>query len=335
MAISKRFSRRDHSGQLLPHHHTTYFGLGILLGLIGVVLVACTGIYRTQAATVSQNGNITVAGTVYGLPPTVPAIILNPSSGDTVYDSQIIVSGSCGAGLLVKIFRNNVLAGSTVCTGTGNFNIQVSLVAGNNVLRARNYDFQDQAGPDSPDVVVNLAAPAPPNTNPQSQSGSSVASLNNSLIITSRDSYKTIKPNAELEWSFEIISGQAPYAVLVDWGDGETALLSLRSAGDFKLKHIYRKAGTYRVSVKVTDALGNKAVLEVVAQANGAGALPQITQGPRYYDQILPLLLAWPTYIFISCLVLSFWLGEKYYQRVLFKSLQAKKISPITARPAS
>lgn len=335
MPFLKRISRHDHSGQLLPHHHTTYFGLGLLLSLAGVALLLITGIYRAQATTITQSGDISISGTVFGAPPTVPATILSPSSGDTILSSPITVSGSCGASLLVKIFRNDILAGSTVCSGTGTFSIEISLVVGKNTLRARNYDFQDQVGPDSPDVVVTHLVPTQSQPASTGHNISQSTGESNSLILTSNFAYKTVEPNSELEWPFEIKGGQTPYAVLIDWGDGEVSLISVKTAGTFTTKHIYRKAGTYRITVKVTDTLGNKAVIEVVAQSRGVSALPQIIQGPHYYDQVLPLLLAWPAYVFISCLVLSFWLGEKYYQHHLFTYLQTKKLRLVETRPTS
>lgn len=315
MALKGRLSSNYHSGRLLPHHHTSYGVLALVLVIFGFLLLQIT---KVQALT--ESGSISLSGIVYGPPPTIPATILSPTDGESFSVSTITVSGSCGPGLLVKIWRNSILAGSTVCGLDGTFSLQISLTPGTNVLRARNYDFQDQVGPDSPDVTVfykiTQLALAP--TTPQAPAPST------SFIITSPYVHKVTTPNTSLDWPFEIIGGLPPYAVLIDWGDGETSLISIKDPGKFVAKHIYRKSGTYKIRLKATDAAGNLVFFEVVAQATGTEALPQITQKPRFYDQIWPLILTWPLYIFLALLMVSFWLGEKYSQRKIFGLLKQK-----------
>lgn len=314
MALSKHFSHHAHSGRKLPHHHTSYFGLSLVIILFGLVLCSTTSA-RVNALTLNESGSVGVSGTVYGSPPTTPAVITVPTNGTTINSNITTVSGTCGAGLIVKIFRNEILAGSTVCSSGGTFNLQISLLTGQNVLRARNYDFQDQAGPNSPDVIIfsNIVVANSPSPSVKS------TPVKNSLIISSKYSHKSIDQNFGFEWPFEISGGLPPYAVLIDWGDGETSLLSIEQIGSFSAKHKYKNTGTYKIIVKVTDAAGNQAMIEVVANAQGVSVMPQLTEPPRFYDQVWPLLLAWPLYGFVTALLLSFWLGEKYAKHRILK----------------
>ncbi len=313
----KRLSHHRHSGRLLPHHHTSYFGLSLLLAFIGTLL-AFFSYNRVAALTLNQSGSINIAGIVYGVPPSTPAVITNPSDGATLNTAVIAVSGTCGAGLVVKVSRNGVLAGSTICAVDGTFSLQISLVEGENILQARNYDFQNQAGPDSPDVRVVYQVPATI-TPAQPGSAAKAAATRDPLVVTTNQAYKTVKPNESVNWAFDISGGQVPYAALVDWGDGATALISVEKAGLLAVNHAYTRAGNYKIIVRVTDAAGAQATIEVVAVVVSSQVIPSITQEPRFYDQVLPLLLAWPLYLFLALLVISFWLGQKYELHLLKK----------------
>lgn len=284
-------------------------------------MIVCTSVMRVGALDLTGSGDIGVAATVFGPPPTMPAIITSPVTGTTFDIGTITVGGTCGPGLLVKILRNNLVAGSTICKPEGVFDLQVSLISGSNTLQARNYDFQDQAGPDSPDVIINYvpAVSEPPTSGSSQHPGRQPASQTElaNLILTSSVAYKNVAPNSTISWPFDVSGGQPPYAALIDWGDGATLLISIKQAGRFTGQHAYSKPGTYRIIVKVTDENGAIAIFQSVAEVQGAQVLPALTGSLRFYDQVLPLLLAWPLYIFLTLLVLSFWLGEKYQLHLL------------------
>ena len=56
--------------------------------------------------------------------------------------------------MLVKLFKNNVFAGSVQCED-GSYSIKTDLFVGTNELVARVYDDLDQPGPDSNVLTVN------------------------------------------------------------------------------------------------------------------------------------------------------------------------------------
>ena len=68
----------------------------------------------------------------------------------------VTVTGLCPDGLLVKLFKNNVFAGSVDCT-KGSYSLKIDLFTGQNDLVARVYDSLDQPGPDSSIVRVRFA----------------------------------------------------------------------------------------------------------------------------------------------------------------------------------
>ena len=57
-------------------------------------------------------------------------------------------------------FKNDIFAGSSVCTTDGTFSFEIDLLAGQNTLVARVFDALNQVGPDSNSVVVYYDAPA-------------------------------------------------------------------------------------------------------------------------------------------------------------------------------
>ena len=94
-----------------------------------------------------QSSSVGIDGTVRGDPPKNPATISTPGNGQTFAVQPIKVSGLCTTGLLVKIFKNGVFAGSAQCI-SGSYSLIIDLFDGKNDLIARVYDALDQAGPD-------------------------------------------------------------------------------------------------------------------------------------------------------------------------------------------
>lgn len=250
-----------HSGRLMAHHHTSWAGLFFVLMLSGIVLLA-SGISIRASSHNPKSGSITLSGTVPAPPPTIPAVITSPSNGATFTSTPIIVSGTCPANLLVKITRNSTLAGSTFCTSSGTFSIQIELVGGENILRARAYDALDQPSPESDPVTVYLN---PPPTPPQ-------------LTITSDTAFQEVSPGQLVTWAVQISGGSPPYTINWDWGDGTVEILALSAAGTVSASHTYSTPGRYNVIVRVTDSAANSAQLQLVVTVRGP--VPPATTSP-------------------------------------------------------
>ncbi len=91
--------------------------------------------------------------------PTSPAVISSPVDQQHFNTSPITLTGTCGDGTYVALFRNGAFAGTAACTG-GFFTIQVALTPGSNVLQAKNYNNTDNEGPESSPITVFYDIPS-------------------------------------------------------------------------------------------------------------------------------------------------------------------------------
>jgi hypothetical protein len=244
-----------------------------------------------------QSGSIGLEGTLGSKPPTQAATITTPTTGQVFSTNPITINGLCPKGLLVKIFSNNVFVGSVQCT-TGSFSIQVDLFSDRNDLIARVYDALDQAGPDSNTVTVTL------NNAQFSQFGSEMS-------VTSSYAKRGADPGQELDWPIILSGGTGPYAISVDWGDGQPAeLLSTSFAGTITINHTYSTAGAFIVVVRAVDKNGQAAFLQVVGIANGPVTQSNSTTN-KNTTTTKTVVLWWPAVAFLPLIGVSFWLGRR------------------------
>ncbi len=282
----------------------------LVAACIGVALLLCTPTAQAvQPAPGPQSGSSGLQGTVRTPAPTVAATIATPSNGQSFSKMPITVNGLCPNGLLIKIFANNVFVGSTMCSG-GSYTLKVDLLDGRNDLIARVFDDLDQPGPDSNIVTVTY-------NNDQFRT-TGVPTLSLTSIYARRGA----NPGDELVWPITVSGGSAPYAVSVDWGDGQgDDLYSQPFPGNFNIKHVYKSAGIYVMIVRVTDKDGRTAFLQLVGQANGS-----VTQsnnqavGPSVITKTIVLWI--PAAIAIPLIFFSFWLGRRYELAALRRHLE-------------
>ena len=231
--------------------------------------------------------------------PTQGASITTPGNGASFSTSPITVNGICPNDLLVQVYNNGVMAGSVMCKG-GSFSIQISLFAGVNELTAIVYDELEQAGPISNSVTVNYA-------------DTRFTAFGALVTLTSSYGRRSAPANSPLSWPLQLSGGSGPYAFSIDWGDGSAAELKSQAlAGLVTINHTYKKAGIYQVNIKVTDANGASAFLQVIAVASGkidgtTPAAPNTASGSTTPPQILWI----PTAISLGLLLPAFWLGRR------------------------
>lgn len=269
------------------------------------------GASQVQAAT--QSDSVGITGTISAPPPTTPATITFPGNNQSFTEVPVRVSGICPTGLLVKVFKNNVFAGSTECTN-GSYSIQIDLFTGENDLVARVYDSLDQPGPDSNTVRVNF-------NDTKTGAGTRVS-------VTSNYAKRGAFPGETLTWPIIISGGSGPYAVSVDWGDGtEQDLSSQPFPGTFDIKHVYKAAGVYNIVVKVVDRDGIAAFLQIVGVGNGplsqTGTTAEngATPGAQPVGAIRTKIVWQPAMIIIPFIFSTFWLGKKYELHMLRKKI--------------
>lgn len=287
--------------------------LTVQAGLViaGSLLVATSSVAALGSSQNPQNNSLGLEATVPGNPPTQAATIGVPSNGQTFTATPITVSGLCQNGLLIKIFSNNVFIGSAVCAN-GSYSLKVDLFSGRNDLVARVYDALDQQGPDSNVVSVTF-------------DDAQFAQFGSHVTVSSSYARLGANPGSVLSWPLIISGGRAPYALSVDWGDGNgNDLQTLSFTGTVNVTHTYTQAGVYSIVVKVSDANGTSAYLQLVGVGNGkiSGALNGNNQGTTVTKNVVlwqPLLIA------IPLLILAFWLGQRYELYAIRRSIEASR----------
>jgi len=264
-----------------------------------------------------QSGSVGLTGTISAPPPTEGATITVPSNGQTFSEVPVPVRGLCPSGLLVKLFKNNVFAGSVQCEN-GTFEINIDLFTGSNELVARVFDDLDQPGPDSNIVQVQF-------TDTRRGAGTRVS-------VTSNFAKRGVFPDQTLVWPIIISGGVGPYAISVDWGDGTAPdLLSEPFPGAFDISHKFESPGVYNIVIKVSDIDEGTAFLQVVGIVNGplsqVGAdgspLGSSEEGTAVLTGVVRTrILWWPAMITIPLILTTFWLGQRYMLRVMKKRIE-------------
>lgn len=284
-----------------------------------VLLILAVGLLPSGRAQAAPNfpaqtgsGSIGLEGTISTAAPKQGATITTPSNGTSFSALPITVTGLCPTGLLVKIFSNNVFVGSVNC-GNGSYSIQIDLFGGQNQLVARVYDALDQAGPDSNSPTVTYNDPQ-------------FTGVVNQLFLTSLFAQRGAPPGAELTWPIILTGGSAPYAISVDWGDGSPPdLVSQSFAGTFTIKHTYKSAGVFKVIVKVTDAKGNTALLQLTAVATGAVSKTDKADATGGGSITKVIIIWWPVLLMLPLIVAAYWLGRRSELYTLRKSLEKSR----------
>lgn len=302
------FSKHEHSGKLRPHTYTSYVPLIILLLLTAIPLSAYTSFALSPGP---ESRSVSLEGTVPGKPPTKAATITEPTDQKRFSISPVTVTGTCPVGTLVEIYKNDIFAGSTVCNDSGTYTLQIDLFIGQNVLIARVYDALNQTGPDSNKVTVFY------DLLPAQGAGITNFNFGGPQIVLSTDAvFRGTFPGQPMTMPLTILGGTAPYAFNIQWGDGQNTVVSRNSNATFLTDHIFKKAGTYQISVQATDAQSRVAFLSVAAIVNGQ---PDSIAGTtiKNTSAIAGILTLWPLYVSIVAVVLSFWFGELREKRVM------------------
>jgi hypothetical protein len=278
--------------------------VGALLAIIGAAIFGLNS-SKAQYPPLEnpQTGSIGIQGIIATPPPSVGATITIPDNGQRFTNNPITVAGTCPSGLLVKVFKNNVFAGSVQCED-GSFSMQIDLFPGLNDLVARVYDDLDQAGPDSNIVTVTLEDGRP--------------GASSRVTLSSPYAKRGANPGQTLKWPVTLSGGRGPYAISVDWGDGkQTDLFTLQFPGNFTIEHIYDNPGIYRVIVRATDADGVTAFLQLVAVANGTPGQGQENNLQVNEPEIRTRVIWEPAALAIPFIISTFWLGKRYELRLL------------------
>jgi hypothetical protein len=264
-----------------------------------------------------QAGSIGIGGTLPGKAPTIAATIDRPTNNQRFSTTPITVSGTCPAGVIVQVYKNNIFAGSVPCQEDKTYSMDIDLLFGRNVLVAKVYDSLNQAGPDSNKVIVFYDA-LPSQAGPLTSLDFGGAQL----LLNTDAVYRGIFPNQEMSMPIDILGGTPPYAINVQWGDSTNKVVPRKNNLGFSVTHAYSKAGTYQVSIQGSDANGRVAFLTVAAIVNGQPSnATGSTNGDAASNPLLTKILAlWPLYTGLVAVAISFWLGERREKHILLRA---------------
>ena len=315
--VAKRYYRSRRNRLFIP-----YPAILFMLLCAGVILALWT--FRAVA------DDIHVTAKVPANPVTGPAVITNPVNGQHFSSIPITISGTCpsdGSGGYVKIYRNDVFSGVSICDNSNNFSISSDLFPGANTITAQIYNITDDPGPPSTPVTTYYDVPqplTPPNTTTPSTKIPA-------LTISSDFKYIGYYVGQTTQWKLNIDGGLSPYAVNVDWGDGKSSVISRKDAGVFSVTHVYKAPGklknrSYNINISASDLQGNQASLQLFVIVNDRSVGPVAasiagstcsTSGISYssltcFIQTRNLLkFLWPAYAIVLLMVISYRLGER------------------------
>ncbi len=247
-----------------------------------------------------QDGSIGISGSVPGPPPENAATINTPINGQSFTSIPITVSGTCEAGLIVEVYKNNVFGGSAECLENATYEMEVDLFQGENELVARIKDLLGQSGPDSEPVTVTYQ--------PVDPSGSAIQQL----LLTSDASYMGALPSEEVSFPLAISGGSGPYAISVTWGDGESDVLNLNDTGNFQISHSYTIPGVYKVTVRAADSQDSAAFLQLTAVISGQAT---DTEPIGAQTRVVTEVVRWPLYVMLVLIAGGFWMGMRHQKK--------------------
>lgn len=315
MFRSLKISHPSETGKLKQHQHTSFLPLFIIVLAAAIPLSVATASAQSWTRPGPEAESTSLTGTMPGDPPDTAAEIKQPVDLGRFTTSPITVNGTCPSGTVVQIYKNDIFAGSVMCSVQGTFSVEVDLLIGENTITAKVYDALNQEGPISQSVRAYYdALPVQSTSLAPLDFGSAQMLLNTNTV------FRGIFPGKELSVPISIVGGAPPYAINIFWGDGTNDVLVRNDSSTFTLTHVYARPGTYQLNVQATDSDGRVAFLSVAVVVNGTDATGVATTGSSNTSNPLSIVYAlWPVYVAITAIVGGFWLGEVREKSVLRK----------------
>jgi hypothetical protein len=356
-----RVAQHRHTGHVLPRRTTSYPTLVMIVLCLGVFLASWTRFVTADSFIYPGpvTNSYTVHASVPGPPPSIPATINTAQDNTVVTTLPTTVTGSCPLNTYETLYRNGAFSGVGLCDVTGAYQIQTGLFPGTNQLQVRDFSLTDVAGPISNLITMTYNPPTPPvqvtsggsTTESSTGQGNSPSTTNTGgpivagepLIFKTSFNYEGHYVGDTSTWQLDIEGGTAPYAISVDWGDGQHSLISEARAGTFNIDHVYKQPGGYRGSYvtkfTASDSDGTQTFLQLLAIVNnppagaassgnsssgqskagsggtgtssgsGSNAVSGITRTSSYVLTLMKYI--WPSYGFVLLMLFSFWLGER------------------------
>jgi hypothetical protein len=259
----------------------------------------CVGVFISGWSYEALADSYTITAVVPAVVLSEGAVIASPTSGTTVTNASVLVSGTCPVGAYINIYNNNTFSGVTYCQNNGAFSMSVDLYSGENNIIAKDYNVTNQEGPQTPTVTVDYippvtTQPAGSNTTGSSATGSSSAasgsstttttstgsditpglasvgtttnSLTPPLLLTSNYVYQTYPVASDYSSKVDVQGGTPPYYVTIEWGDGTSSKMTFDTDPIFTIKHHYATEGYYAIKVQAIDKTGGVRFIQLAAR---------------------------------------------------------------------
>lgn len=231
--------QHKHTGKKMPHANTSYGALFVLLLFPVIMLSLLANIVM------ASNHNIKVSASILAPLPLDPPTLKTSESSPTTRSSTN-VSGTCPVtvpAVIIVIYNNGRQVGSTFCSTGGTYYLSLPLTIGHNKLQATVVNITHQVGSSSP--VVDLVRH--PITDNQ---------IDNIFDLVSLEPFYIMSPDGHVKWRGEIIGGQAPYEITIDWGDGVKDTAHVGQASVIEYSHVYKSPHSYSVRITAKDSDG-------------------------------------------------------------------------------
>lgn len=257
-----------HTGKLLAHRHTSYRVLFILL-LLPMFMLVLVGQLDASAS-----DDLAVNAVVPAPIPSGAPVITSPANNTTTQLGQITASGTCPVmtpAVIIALYDNSTLVGSSNCQTDGTFSVVISLTAGTNTLVATVMTITGGTGASSQPVTVTYQPPVTsPSPSPQPPIGGSTGSSDSGSTSApplfggiSTQPFISIAANGDAQWQGSFVDGTSPYKVSINWGDGT---IDTHVVGDHLQQtffHKYAVVKDYVVTVDAIDATGRTISMQV------------------------------------------------------------------------
>ena len=313
----------------------------MIMLLIGVLMFSWTRAVKADPLTPPVTNIYTVNASVVGTAPKKAPTITFPLSGAKFSRSIMTLTGKCQSNTYIVLYRNGAFSGVGLCEENGTYHIRTDLFVGENDLQTQIFSPTDQPGPLSSvqtvyyhPVELPVVVPEQPVAKSTPVSSTPTVKVSNPLLFKTQYKYRGTYTDTPSKWVMSIEGGSPPYAISVNWGDGDTELISKTTAGSFEIEHTYHKAGAYKgsyyIEFSATDAQKSKTFLQLLAIINdppnkGVGAITgqsqndiqNVASNDNPLDSIVKF--AWSGYGVSLLMLTSFWLGEHRKMQQLSK----------------
>jgi hypothetical protein len=320
-----KLQEHKHTAKKLAHHHTSYRALWLIMVIFGICLFAI------QRAVTAESYMVTAS--VPAPIPSTPAVINDPKDKAVVQTSNIIVSGNCPIivpAIIVGIYSNDTLVGSSGCSASGQFSAVVHLVPGQNILIPRIYTITNDGGPIGSPISITLVLSASTST-VRSTSNSSISnstSPSSNIFLSADKPFILYKSGQKLIWPIKIEGGTPPYVLSIDWGDNTKIAINSKTYGVVELSHSYTGSDTYLIRLTVRDSTGSVASISVVAVSLALGKTPSVYGATLNTDStgsIIDFNGPVIAYMLVIIGLIAFWFGSRYQHKLLVADKKLKK----------